>query len=241
MQNNEVFKVLSSHKSIRKFLEKEVEKDKKEMLENAFLLAPTAQGLQSCSLIEITDKNIKSEIAKFAMQDYVKDVPLMYVIVVDMYKNAMVNNKNLESLGINHLIQGHVDGMIAAQSMYVLAESLGLNGFYMASFLKEAKKFIKLLNLPKFTYPVVALCLGYANEKPSLKPRLDKKYRIFENTYTRFEDYTKEFEYYDELLNTYVDLRNPDKTVGKFTDILKTKFNTKKVDISLFKEMGFEI
>ncbi|VWL85871.1 nitroreductase family protein [Oceanivirga miroungae] len=235
-----VLELLEKRSSVRKFTETKISNEIKEKLEKAFILSPTAQGMQSCSVIEITSKEMKEKLSEIAGQAYIRDVSLIYIFIVDHYKYMSIKDEKIKSLGINYLISGHIDAVIAAHSMYLTAEDLGLSGFYSTFIVKDTNKIVNLLKLPKFTYPVMGLCLGYKNEEPMKKPRLDKKYRIFSNHYKIYENYEEEFKDYDEKLNEYIDLRNPSKTIGKFTDIIKSQkiFKDNKEEI---RKQGFEI
>ena len=241
MLNSSVLDILNKHCSIRKFKDEKIDFEIKEKLEESFILSPTSQGLQSCSLLEITDEKIKERLSVICGQDYIKDSTLMYIFVADFYKNMQIKDKNLKSLGINHLLQGYTDAIISAQSVYLTAESLGIYGFYCGSISKGIGEIIDLLKLPKFTYPVIALCLGYPEQDFSKKPRLDKKYRIFKDEYVIYDNYDKEFEKYDEELNTYIDFRNPNKTIGKFTDIIRNNYSLLKMNYEVIRQQGFEL
>lgn len=240
MLSKGVLELLEKHKSIRKFTKKEISNEIKEKLEKAFILSPTAQGLQACSMIEIDDENIKEELANISNQKYVKDAKLIYIFVADFYKLMNIKESN-EDLGINHLLQANTDALISAQSVYLLAEELGLTGFYSAGILQNTEKLIEILKLPKYCYPMIGLCLGYADEEAMKKPRLDKKYRIFKNHYNIYENYNKEFKIYDEQLDKYIDNRNKEKSIGKFTDIIKNKFNINRKSIKDMKDQGFSL
>ena len=55
-----------------------------------------------------------------------------------------------------------------AQNVVVAAESLGIGTVYLGSILNDIEKLCELLKLPKYTFPVVGLALGYQIKNLSL-------------------------------------------------------------------------
>lgn len=51
-------------------------------------------------------------------------------------------------------------------------ESMGLGAVILGSILNDAAQLIELLQLPKLTFPVLGLEVGYPDQEPQLKPRL---------------------------------------------------------------------
>lgn len=70
-----------------------------------------------------------------------------------------------------------------AQNVVTAAESLGLGTVYLGSILNDSERICEILNLPELTFPVIGLGIGYPNQKPQLKPRMDMRLRVFENSY----------------------------------------------------------
>ena len=64
----------------------------------------------------------------------------------------------------------------------------------------------------------IRLAIGYPNQEPQLKPRMDMKYRVFENTYKIHDNYLEELKDYDEEMQTYYDLRDTSRRVDCFSD-----------------------
>lgn len=110
------------------------------------------------------------------------------------------------------------DACIMAQNVVIAAESMGLGTVYLGSILNDSEKICELLKLPELTFPVIGLGLGYPNQNPQLKPRMEMRLRVFENTYTVFENYLDEIKEYDEEMRTYYDLREPGRPVDSFSN-----------------------
>lgn len=76
---------------------------------------------------------------------------------------------------------------------------------------------VKILNLPKMTYPVLGVQVGVPDQEPQLKPRLPLEFISFENEYPH--DFSIEnLASYDEVVQTYYDLRDANKRIDSFTN-----------------------
>lgn len=69
---------------------------------------------------------------------------------------------------------GFLDIGIASQTFLLSAEPMGLGGTYAGSIRNNVEVVIAELGLPKYTFPVVGMALGYPdpNEGTGVKPRL---------------------------------------------------------------------
>ena len=92
---------------------------------------------------------------------------------------------------------------------------------------------------------VVGLGLGYPNQNPQLKPRMEMDLRLFENTYRRFDSYVEEIQDYDREMQTYYDLREANKRVDCFSDQvvarLKNLIPKRSEMINIMKKQGFNL
>jgi hypothetical protein len=125
------------------------------------------------------------------------------------------------------------------------AEAMGLGAMYLGSILNDAEKIIEILNLPELTMPVVGLGIGYPNQSPQLKPRMEMDLRVFENTYHKFDNYLEEVKDYDQEMQTYYDLRDANKRVDCFSDQVVSRLKNlipKRSDmLNIMKNQGFDL
>jgi len=73
------------------------------------------------------------------------------------------------------------------------------------------------------------LGLGYPNQNPQLKPRMEMRLRVFENAYTTFERYLDEIKEYDEEMRVYYDLREPGRPVDSFSNQVVTRLKQQNI------------
>ncbi|MFB0917555.1 MAG: NADPH-dependent oxidoreductase [Clostridiaceae bacterium] len=222
MKYNETIDLQVNHRTIRDYKEEGLrEEDLKTLLEVARRTA-SSSGMQAASIIRVTSVEMKKEFAKICRQKYVEKVPELLIFVMDQYRN---NNLAKETGAEFHhgddmdkFFQGFTDASIMAQNVVVAAESLGYGTVFFGSILNDPEKTIKLLNLPKLTFPVVGLGIGMPNQEPQLKPRMDMEFRVFENGYVRHDgEYLKLLEDYDQEMTTYYDLRESNSRSDSFS------------------------
>lgn len=115
---------------------------------------------------------------------------------------------------------------------------------YLGSILNDPEKICEILKLPELTFTVLGLALGYPNQNPQLKPRMDMKLRVFENSYRVFESYLEKIKDYDDEMCSFFDLREPDKHVDSFSDQVVSRFKFSKLKsrtiLNTIRKQGFE-
>lgn len=221
---NNFIETVMAHRTIREFKDEEVsEKDLQIIIDGTMRTASSA-GLQQASIIRVSDTDKKKAVAELCGQEFIERFPELFIFIVDLYRNdRLIQDQGLDSSRKSHtdkFLQAFIDASLMAQNANNIIESLGMGAVFIGSILSDPQKMIEILNLPELTFPVVGLGFGYPNENPSLKPRIDKKYRLFENEYKVFDNYTDEFTGYDEEMTKYVDLRFPDKNLDPFSKIV---------------------
>lgn len=246
---NETITSQLAHRTIREFTDEPISKQLLEQLVQVAGRTATSNGLQASSLIRVTDQTIKNELAKICGQEYVTRMPELWIFIVDQYRNGQIakaNNCFEESIGdMDRFFQGFTDACLMAHNIESAAESIGLGTVYLGSILNDPAKTIKLLNLPELTFPVLGLGFGYPNQEPQLKPRMDMELRMFENTYTIFDDYSGIMSEYDKIMQTYYDLRQANQRVDSFSQQVVTKLKNvnpvRQKIVNTIVKQGFDL
>ena len=52
--------------------------------------AASSTGMQACSIIRVTDPEMKSKIAEICKQEYVARAPELLILIVDQYRNNQI-------------------------------------------------------------------------------------------------------------------------------------------------------
>jgi len=173
---NEVTHLLRSHRSIRKFTDRKVDRDIIEELVRCGQSAATSSNVQAVTVIQVSDQDKRDAIADLAGgQKYVSTAGAFLIYCADMNRSKYASEK-LEgefAAGMTEqFIIATVDVALAAQNSEVAAESLGLGICYIGGIRNNPAEVSRLLSLPEHVYPVFGLCLGYPDQNPEVKPRL---------------------------------------------------------------------
>lgn len=246
---NKTIEMLLNHKSIRAWKDQAIEDDKLAAIFDVANRTSTSNGMQNSSVIRVKDPAKLQKIAEIATQPYLATAPELLIFIVDNYRNhKILEEKGQESNFTNdgdRFFQGWTDACLMAQNITVAAESLGLGVVYFGSVLNDIRELIKVLNLPKNTFPVVGLGIGYPNQEPQLKPRMDIDQKVFVDEYQVKDSYLEEMKEYDEVMQTYYDLRNANQRVDSFTNQVDQKnsaqiFHRSEI-FDVIKEQGFNV
>ncbi len=246
---NETLKLFEEHKTVRKFKKERIKIEELKALLQAYRRSPSSLGLQESTIIHVTDQRLKDEITKIAGQEYVADVPELFIFVADIYRGRRVAEekgyKDLKDPSIEMLIQGFTDSVIGAQSLSIAAESLGLGVVYLGSVIKDYERLIEILKLPKYTFPVIGMGVGYPDQEPQLKPKMSMEHRCFENEYKSFDNYLDELKDLDAEMHNYYDTRDENRRSDTFTNQLSKFYdlisNRDSKVVEVLRKQGFRI
>ena len=183
---------LLKRKSTRVYLDKAIEVEKKELIFEAALRAPTAGNMSLYSIIEVEDQAIKDKLAKSCdNQPFIARAPLVLVFVADYSRwHKLFRDKDPSSRPPQQgdLFLAACDALIAAQSAAVASEALGLGSCYVGDILEEAEFHRELFDLPDYTMVVTMLCIGYPTEQQLNRkqpPRFSEKAMIYRDRYEK--------------------------------------------------------
>lgn len=214
---NSTVKALLNRRSIRAFEDAPLDQDTIDTLESVAQCAASSQYLNDWSAIRITNPELKEKIAQIGGQSYIASAPLLYVFVLDEYRNACIAAQDgvdvhSEEFTLNSMYrftQAQNDAVLALHAMETAAYSMDLGCVILGSILNDVQALVEILGLPEFTYPVLGLAIGKPAQEPAIKPRLPKTMQFFENSYERDPDVLlHDFADFDESVHHYYDLRS---------------------------------
>lgn len=155
-----VIDAIKSRQSIRKYLNKEIEPKKLELVATAFRMAPSAKNLQNWKLLIVQSPTLKEKIrnASPSKAPMLTHAPAV-LVAVGFSQDVMTCGHRVDSIDLS----------IAMSYALLEAYEQGLGTCWMANFdenlLREA------LNLPLGTSIVAISPLGYPDETPNPKSR----------------------------------------------------------------------
>jgi nitroreductase len=202
-----------AHRTIRAFKPEPLTDDTVKTLFEVARWTATSSAMQASSIINVTDPNLKAQVAQICNQPYVAHAPLLLIFIVDQYRNDAITRAvghPVDTTGLpSRFFQAFTDACITAQNVVNAAESMGLGTCYLGSILNDIPQLVQALKLPKLTFPVVGLMVGHPDQEPGQRPRMDNSLRVFENNYTVFDDYAQAIADYDAICETYYRQRDP--------------------------------
>jgi len=211
---NNTIEIIKNHRSIRQYLDKDVSDEIIDEIVNAAQSMPNSINGQQTTVIVVKDKKKREKLAELVgNQEYVAKAPVFLVYVMDFYRTFLAGEKTGFKQVIHEDIEGieagSVDVGIALGASIIAAESLGLGIVPIGGIRKNAEEVIELLGLPKYTFPMVGLVVGYPADESHKKPRISfDSFRHKENYDTKaVED---SIDPYDDKMSDYL------KDIGRY-------------------------
>lgn len=209
---SQTIEIIKNHRSIRSYLDKAIPEDVLQSLISAAQAMPTSINGQQVSLIIVQDQETRNKLAELCGgQPWVAAAPVFVLFVMDFYKTSLAAEINHREQVIHESAEGVLVGIfdcgIALGGMSIAAESLGLGVVPIGGIRSHAKEVIEFLGLPKNTFPVNGLCIGYPADMSQLKPRLPIA------TYAHYEKYDvtnlkQNIQKYDQQIAAYLESVN---------------------------------
>ncbi|SFD96125.1 FMN reductase (NADPH) [Paenibacillus catalpae] len=242
---NDTITLLQQHRSIRKFTKDPVTAEQLDAILAAAQQASTSSNMQAYSVIGITDKALRSELAKLAgNQVYVEESPVFLVWCADLYRWEQAAGRHYEGempSTTENFIIGTVDASLAAQNAAVAAESLGLGIVYIGGIRNQPQRVSELLQLPQHVYPVFGMCIGVPDQAPLDRPRLPRSAVYFENTY-KLDNLSSAIDAYDETLSAYMKARSNGKADTTWSQAMAGKAGPVRIHMrSFLQKQGFKL
>lgn len=201
---NQTIKELMERKSVRVYEDRAIEAEKKSIIIEAALQAPTAGNMTLYSIIDVTDQKIKERLAETCdNQPFIAKAPLVLVFAADDQKWYDLFCHHVETVRhpqMGDLLLAVDDALIAAQNAVIAAQSMGIGSCYIGDIIENYEIHKELFGLPKYAVPVAMVVFGYPTNQQveRVKPkRIRKEGVVFENTYRHLspEEFKEELTY----------------------------------------------
>ena len=242
--------LLNKHVSIRKFRNKPIERSLLENIIYSGTKTSTTGNMQLYSVIVTQEKKNIEKLAPFHFnQPLLKSVPVLLTFVADFNRFSKWCKENNAVPGYDNFlsfITASIDALLVAQNVCIAAENSGLGICYLGTTTYNAPEIIDALGLPKLTFPITTIALGYPDEEPELTDRIPLDGIIH---YEKYNDYTSDrinalynFKESLELSKRFVEENGKHSLAQVFTDIRYKKsdneFFSEKL-LKVLKQQGF--
>ncbi|MTD39115.1 oxygen-insensitive NADPH nitroreductase [Erwinia sp. CPCC 100877] len=236
--------LITQHASVRAFENKRIPEQVKNQLIKAAQSGSSSNFLQAYSIIEVEEHQLLQRIEEISnCKGYIENTGAFYVFVADLYRQQTLlaqAGKSAEHLStIEPFVVSVVDTAIAAQNLALSAEALGLGICYIGGIRNNLFEMSELLHLPKYTYPLFGLSVGYPIDKNERKPRLPQAEILSKDTY---QQPSKELlDSYDKIMTEYYSSRTTNQQTASWqTKVLSYFSEPKRPETAAFlKKQGF--
>lgn len=189
---NPVLEVIHRHASVRHYKPDPLPREMVETIVAAAQRASTSSNLQTYSVIAVTDAEKRQRLAELCgNQQFIAEAPVFLAWLADLARLERVcelRGYPLEAGYLENFLVAAVDAALAAQNAALAAESLGLGICYIGAIRNDPKAVIELLDLPRLTFPITGMTVGWPARQPPQKPRLPLSAILHWETYQRDQD-----------------------------------------------------
>lgn len=242
--------LLNKHISIRKFRNTPVDALLIESIVYSGTKASTTGNMQLYSVIITRDKQNINKLAPIHFnQPVAKTAPVLMTFVADFNRFSKWCDVSNAKPGYNNFLSfftAAIDALLVAQNVCIAAENVGLGICYLGTTTYNAKEIIKILELPRLTFPVTTIALGYPDEIPELTDRIPldgilhhEKYEDYSNS--KIQDLYRYKENLESSMN-FIRENNKDSLAQVFTDVRYKKMDNEFFSAKMLetiKEQGF--
>lgn len=206
--------MLMRRRSVRNFRDDDVPGDVVQKLLEVANNAPTGGNMQPLSIIVVREPEARAELGEMVgSQPWVRNAPLSMIFCLDFWrlkKWAEISGVAFRgNEALSHFLIGYADVMCAAQTVVILAESLGLGSVYVGTVQYVADEIRAYFELPPYVFPAMLLSLGYPKTVPRNVPKLAVGVVTHWEKYVALRD--------DEIRKAYDDKYGPlDENVERY-------------------------
>ncbi len=165
--------LVRSRRSIRRYLDKPVEREKILTCIEAARLAPSADNVQPWRFLIIDDPKLKAQYAKkvfsgiYSISSFAEKAPVLILILARLDIIANRIGRQIQNIQFYLLDIG-----IAGEHIVLQAQALGLGTCWIGWFnIRKARKFLKI---PRKYKIVSMLAMGYSEKRPSREKKRKK-------------------------------------------------------------------
>lgn len=234
-----------NRRTIRKYKNKDIPTEQLESLLFQASRAATMGNMQLYSVIVTRSAEMKEKLSPLHFnQPMVKGAPVVLTFCADFNRfTKWCDQRNADAGYDNFLsfLNAASDTLLYVQAFCTLAEEAGLGTCYLGTTLYNPQGIIDLLKLPKLTFPIATITIGYPDEQPEQSDRLPHLAYLHDETY---HDYTPNqldiIYYFKEQLEenqNFVKINKKENLAQVFTDCRYTRKDNEAMSAGLIEAL----
>jgi len=181
---------VSERKSIRKYQSREVSEELINELLEVAMHTPTMGNMQLYSVVETRSEEMKAKLLPLHFgQPMITGAPVVLTFCADFNRfTRWCEERHADASYDNALsfLNAASDTLLFTQNFCTLAEEKGLGTCYLGTTLYNPQGIIDVLGLPKLTFPLATITVGWPDEDPAQSDRLPLKAILHKEHYTDY-------------------------------------------------------
>ena len=248
-ETSETIDLLNNRVSVRKYKDQAVPEELIDTVLKAAFRAPTSSNIQSYSVIIVHDPDTRKQLAALTgNQKHVVQAPVFLAFCADLTRIEHALAKHGHTIVNNNMEVGlvsSIDAALVGMSAYLAADSVGLKGVMIGAVRNDAVAAAELLGLPPLVYCVFGMCLGFPDEAPPQKPRMDYSSMVHYERYGNLRgnrNVGQALDDYDAALAGHYEDLGKATTADSWTHDMDKKFDPQLRDNlrQQLKQLGFD-
>jgi len=180
-------------RSVRNFEARPIPDEIVDRLVQAANNAPSGGNIQPLSIVLVQAAENRARLAELVgEQPWVRNAPLSMIFCLDFHRvkrwAALNDTEFLGERAFSHFLIAYADLMAAAQTVTVLAESLGIGSVYVGTIQSNVGAAREVFELPEHVLPLMVLTLGYPKTVPHRIPKLKPEVIVHREKYRASSD-----------------------------------------------------
>lgn len=239
-----------NRRTIRKYTKEDVSEELVESLIYQASRAATMGNMQLYSVIVTRKDDMKEKLSPLHFnQPMVKDAPVVLTFCADFNrftKWCELRNANAGYDNFLSFINAASDTLLFTQNFCTLAEAKGLGTCYLGTTVYNPMGIVEVLNLPKLTFPIATITVGWPDENPMFQDRLPYQAIMHEEKYEDYTDGQIDIIYlFKEMMEEnkkFVEINKKENLAQVFTDCRYKKEDNEAMSAGLIdalKQQGF--
>ena len=238
-------KNLLTRRSIRRYADRDVDEQLLQRLLSEASRTQTMGNLQLYSVVVTRSPEMKKKLAPAHFnQPMVTQAPVVLTILADFNRTSFWAKCRKAEPGYDNFLSflnAATDALLYTQTLCNLMDEEGLGYCYLGTTVYQPQQIIDLLHLPKLTFPVATLTVGWPAEEPALSDRLPVESFVHQEQYndylgTDIDHYYHEKEALEENQN-FVQINHKETLAQIFTDIRYTRKDNEAMSRTLIETL----
>ncbi len=236
-------KNLLTRRSIRRYADRVVDEQLLQRLLSEASRTQTMGNLQLYSVVVTRSPEMKQQMAPIHFnQPMVTQAPVVLTILADFNRTSFWAKCRKAEPGYDNFLSflnAATDALLYTQTLCNLMDEEGLGYCYLGTTVYQPQQIIDLLHLPKLTFPVATLTVGWPAEEPTLSDRLPIESFVHQEQYNDYlgadiDRYYQEKEALEENQN-FVHINHKETLAQIFTDIRYTRKDNEAISRTLIE------